>query len=300
MTELQKIDFNEFPKDDYSVQIEGKLFISDNLSPDDMRKPRVDRMDSPIQLSMNAIILCLQGEMDIKINLQDYTLSANNGVTILVESFFQITRITKDFKGCIIAISKGFINFSEDVRLGISVQQHTMHHPAFQLSEDTMEETMKIYYLLKAKLSDPTFNYKEQIAKAYLDIFKYNGLHAYHLQNSGTEEIKKKSITRREQIFSQFIQAVQENYKQQRQVIFYANLLCITPKYLSSVIHEVSGKYATDWIDQYVILEAKALLRNRHSTIKEICAYLNFANQSLFSKYFKQHTGITPKKYRNL
>ena len=81
-------------------------------------------------------------------------------------------------------------------------------------------------------------------------------------------------------------------------MIFYANLLCITPKYLSSVIHEVSGKYATEWIDEYVIFEAKALLKNYNITIKEICQKMNFSTQSMFAKYFKKHTGQTPRDFR--
>ncbi|MBQ2297918.1 MAG: AraC family transcriptional regulator, partial [Bacteroidaceae bacterium] len=87
---------------------------------------------------------------------------------------------------------------------------------------------------------------------------------------------------------------------QNRSITFYADKLCISPKYLSSVVHSVSGKYATDWINQCVILEAKNMLKKEGASIKDVSNYLNFANQSFFAKYFKQHTGYTPKEYKAL
>ena len=89
-----------------------------------------------------------------------------------------------------------------------------------------------------------------------------------------------------------------ENYKQERSVAFYADKLCVTAKYLSLISKEVSGQPAGNWIDEYVILEAKTLLKSSQMSIQEIADSLNFANQSFFGKYFKHHTGISPKEYR--
>lgn len=80
---------------------------------------------------------------------------------------------------------------------------------------------------------------------------------------------------------------------------FYADQLHITPKYLSSVIKEVSGRSAVEWIDRYVILEAKALLRYSGLSIQEIAYELNFSTQSFFGKYFKHHTGMSPSEYKS-
>ena len=93
---------------------------------------------------------------------------------------------------------------------------------------------------------------------------------------------------------------VKEKYIKHRNIAFYADQLCVSPKYLSSVVHAVSGKYATDWINQYVILEAKAMLKSDRISIKDVSNKLHFANQSFFAKFFKQHTGYTPKEYKEL
>ena len=83
-----------------------------------------------------------------------------------------------------------------------------------------------------------------------------------------------------------------------RSVSFYSNKMFLTAKHLSTVVKEVSGKTASEWIDSLVILEAKALLKSSELSIQEIADELHFANQSFFGKYFKHHTGMAPKEYR--
>ena len=75
--------------------------------------------------------------------------------------------------------------------------------------------------------------------------------------------------------------------------------LCVTSKYLSQVVHKVSGRFAGDWITDFVILEAKALLKSRKYTVQQIADKLNFANQSFFGKYFKEKVGCSPTEYQN-
>ena len=72
----------------------------------------------------------------------------------------------------------------------------------------------------------------------------------------------------------------------------------MTPKYLSLLVKNVSNRTAGEWIDNYVVLEAKALLSSSTLSIQEISDRLNFTNQSFFGKYFKQHVGISPTEYR--
>lgn len=293
--ELKTIDFSSFPHDEYSAQIEGKLFVSDNVL--DNRPARLQRMASPVQLGMTLIVICVDGSMDLKINLCEYQLTSRSVATILRGSFLQLLHVSDNFRGVVIAIASDFMDYSEDVKMNMAMMRKTMDMPFFQMGEDGLKETMQLYMMMKSKLMNPDFRYKPQVARMYLELFKYNGFQSFSA-NSGYSE-KPRYASRRDEIFDQFINEVQNNYKQQRQVLFYADRLCISPKYLSSIVHEVSGKYATDWIDEYVMLEVKALLKNRNFTIKEICQRMNFSTQSLFAKYFKQHSGMTPREYRN-
>ena len=79
---------------------------------------------------------------------------------------------------------------------------------------------------------------------------------------------------------------------------FYADLLCVTPSYLSVVVKEKTGKTALQWINDIVMSDARQLLLYSDQSIKEIVATLGFPNQSFFGKYFKQHTGKSPKRFR--
>ena len=100
-------------------------------------------------------------------------------------------------------------------------------------------------------------------------------------------------------LFERFLALVAQHHTSERGMAFYADKLCLTPKYLSKLIKQVSGRSAPDWIDSFVITEAKNMLRYSEIPIKEIVYRLNFPNQSVFYKFFKAHAGMTPSDYRN-
>ena len=120
----------------------------------------------------------------------------------------------------------------------------------------------------------------------------------FALINTETQEINGRSKSRKDVIFEKYMREVLKHYKTERSVAFYADKLCLTAKHLSSVVKEMSGKTASEWIERFVILEARALLKSSDMSIQQIAEQLNFANQSFFGKYFKHHMGISPKEYR--
>lgn len=295
MKEVKQIDFNSFPHNLDCTQIEGKLFLTDNVDLPDDYVPMTINTHGPVKLKMSLIFICTKGHMDININLQEYKLIPKHVATITANSFMQITEISKDFKGYLIAISQGFLDYSQDFKIGLAMINQTREYPLAPLSDSNMQDAIDIYTMMKRKLREPNFKYKEQVAKNLLNILRYNGLQAI------VEYLGKKRpliTNRKEDMLNQFITIVRDNYKTERQLSFYSTQMGVTPKYLSTVIKEISGKYATDWINEYILLEAKALLKNSDMTIKEICMGLNFSSVSVFTKYFKQNTGYTPKEYR--
>jgi AraC-like DNA-binding protein len=110
---------------------------------------------------------------------------------------------------------------------------------------------------------------------------------------SGEVQQSKQSI-----LLERFMKLVQENFREQRDIGFYADKLCLTPKYLSKILKDNSGSSASEWIDNHVVLEAKALLKSTNMTIQQISEELNFPSQSFFGKYFKRVVGVSPKEYR--
>ncbi len=100
--------------------------------------------------------------------------------------------------------------------------------------------------------------------------------------------------------FHRFISLVNQNCTRHRQIKFYAQKLCLTERYLGTLIRQVSGITAKEWIDRATITAAKVMLRHSDVPITTLAEKLNFANPSFFCKYFKRLTGITPQAYRNI
>ena len=107
----------------------------------------------------------------------------------------------------------------------------------------------------------------------------------------------KKNISRQSIQFRNFIELLNEHSIREREVQFYAKKLGITPKYLSALCIAYSGKNASTWIDEYVIVRAKELLREQRYSVREVGEILNFPSQSFFGRYFKRNMGISPKVF---
>lgn len=127
-------------------------------------------------------------------------------------------------------------------------------------------------------------------------IYKVGDILTHHLTEH--PEVDSPIHNRAEEYFRQFTELLGEHYKHERSVGFYARQLCITPKYLTTLIKRISGKSVSEWIDNYVILEAKTLLKYSNMSVQEIAYYLNFPNQSFFGSYFKRNAGMSPSQYK--
>ena len=102
----------------------------------------------------------------------------------------------------------------------------------------------------------------------------------------------------RDVLFRRFIELLASTRIKQRKVSWYAEKLCISPKYLSTICKQVSGKTAYCWINEYVVIDIRYWLKNTNKTIKEIADILEFPNISFFGTYCRNHFGISPTEYR--
>lgn len=101
------------------------------------------------------------------------------------------------------------------------------------------------------------------------------------------------------ELFGEFMHELETSYKNQRQVYYYATALHITPKYLNNIVRVKTSHSPKEIIDHYTVLQIKKLLRNSQLSLKQISWDLHFSDFSFFSRYFKAHTGITPRHYRS-
>lgn len=113
----------------------------------------------------------------------------------------------------------------------------------------------------------------------------------------GSREAPRKA-TRKDNIIKDFINLMDLYAKKEHAPAFYADKLCISTQYLSLILKEKSGNTANTWIASYLITQAKTRLRTPGTTLQQISDELHFSDQASFGKFFKKHTGLSPKKYK--
>lgn len=249
----------------------------------------------PTRLDCVMFAICIKGSLEFSINLERHTLKEQQLGAMRPEQLMQIFHISDDFDGRFIVLSRKLLEEAQiDFKNALSIFLYFKNNPITDLSEYEMGTLLEYHSLLSRKVKVEDVEYRKKIVQHLIQALFYevNMLFTHHhgLVNS----VK----TRKEELFERFMREVADNYKKERSVAFYAEKLCLTPKYLSAAVKEASGKLAGEWIDECVILEAKILLKSSGRSIQQIAEDLNFANQSFFGKYFKQHTGMSPSQYK--
>jgi AraC-like DNA-binding protein len=173
-----------------------------------------------------------------------------------------------------------------------------LRDPCIHLSDDEAEMLHKYVNLaLDITKTDSQF-VKESIGGLVSSVFyQFAGF----LANSKRREDMEKPVrtTRQRQMLEQFMKLAINDHAREHLVGYYADKMCVTPKYLSKIVKETSGRSVPDWLSELLILDAKNMLRHTDMTIKEISARLYFPSQSFFFRFFKNHTGQTPTQYRD-
>ncbi|MDD2961999.1 MAG: helix-turn-helix transcriptional regulator [Muribaculaceae bacterium] len=279
-------DINAIIKKD---NIDNDIFIFDDIR--DISMP-----DNPIKLQMPIFGVCTAGYGTIRINLKEYNVTSNTLITLLPDHIIHGYNISADFKGLFIGISPQYSEeIIPDIHTLLPFVLNFKESPMIRLNSEEVESIANFHAFLWHKMRSATGFYRKRIVNHLLQALLFETLNIYKNRNDVTPMRR----SRNEEIFYSFFLLVEKEFKVDRSVAFYANRLCISPKHLSAVIKAVSGRTAGEWIDNYVILASKVLLRSSSQTIQEISAELNFANQSFFGKYFKQHVGMSPSQYRD-
>ena len=203
-----------------------------------------------------------------------------------------------DLQYVLIAMSKEFVsNVMKDVGGVLTNTLSLIDNPVMPVSDEYINHLFEYNRAIK-KVIQSELRYKHEIVGTIMSgvLYLIAGLWADALDNKQDQPAQG---GRTRVVFDNFMKLVEEYHPIHRNVGFYADKLNLTPKYLSKLVKLASGRSAPEWIDAYVILEAKNLLKHSNMAIKEIVFKLNFPNQSVFYKFFKMRTGMTPSEYRN-
>ncbi|MGV8135007.1 MAG: helix-turn-helix domain-containing protein [Mangrovibacterium sp.] len=292
------LDLIRLSEESEAVHLDKQLILIDNF--DEVSGQEDTDMlfvNHPVKLSFTIVIFCLAGRIRFQISLQDFELYPNDVLVVQEETIGEYRGMSDDAKIAVIALGTEYFQISNQIDVVMSLRRQLYASPLYHLEPEAIEEAITIYHLMKRKIKETDNPFRKGALLGYMQVLTYNA-YKYLLAFESDNGKSKEKVGRHEELYAQFMKEVQKSYTNERSVSYYAGVLCVTPKYLSQIIHKVSGRFAGDWINDYVILEAKALLKSRKYTVQQVADMLSFANQSFFGRYFKEKVGYSPSEYQ--
>jgi len=289
-----------------SAQTSGAMDHADALSGwSDSCLTVIDSVDEiisgfrlPLKNHTVLLIVCIKGELVVEYDMTSAKLAERFIMVLLPGHMIRAYRPSADFEGYM--ISSAVSNLSGMLPLMSRILVCSLHYkenPTIRLDDEEFCNQVLFRNLLRQKLRSSKEHFDIIVMNKLCEGMICETLNCYSRRIHGTAA--NAQCSRGDALFYRFIVTVENNFKQQRSVGFYADRLCVSPKHLSAVVKEVSGRTAGEWIDSYVVAEIKRLLTSTDMSIQEISCKLHFVNQSFFGKYFKSHTGVSPREFRN-
>lgn len=251
----------------------------------------------PTRINALGVLFCSKGSISISSDLEHHVINPRSMFVCPPGSIVQIES-EQDAAVHFIFCEEEFVNRVHlDQKQFLHLFMEVRTTPCLQLDDS---EWSSINHTLEEIFTEGRSG-REDLFSAEIMYSLFRAL-AYRISRVIDDRMKTRketpSLPRHTAYFNAFIEELSHNYMQERSVGFYADRLHLTPKYLTTLLRTTTGRTATQWIDDYVVLEAKNLLKYSSMNIQEVAYYLHFPNQSFFGKYFKQHTGMTPSAYR--
>ncbi len=248
----------------------------------------------PYAMLNGGIYICLKGEGEVIINENKYHLQPQTMCIAFPGTIIQYyAPKSEDLESYVLVLNMEFMN-DLNIPSANTVYMSMRENPCINLSEEQQASIMQVCEMMHNKDSRRDHPYHAEINAQMLRLLCYElaGVYASRLP------VRREPCTRQDAIFRKFLSLLATDYAVSREVQYYADKLDITPKYLTVVTRQVSGRSAADWIMNTVMTNAKALLQTTRLSVQEISNRLNFANPSFFGQYFLRHSGLTPKEFR--
>ena len=293
------IPFFENTEGFYSIDNQLAMFTySELVSQLQQKNPTfLEDMRRPHKFDFFLFINHTSGGIKFKLDMEEFEVTeGGNVITCTPGQIISLESISEDFDADIMIISRQFMDSLLVYLKGtIPVRFGMMRQVVFKNNEQEMQMQKIFVKAVQHALKQTDNPFRLQMVQHVMMAIFYASDKPQSISNKG-DVIR----TNADLLTKQFLELVKENFRKERQLKFYADELCITPRYLSRVVKECSGSSAADWIERYVVLEARALLKSTNMNIQQISDSLNFPSQTFFGKYFKRRVGMSPKEYRRV
>lgn len=249
-----------------------------------------------------GIFLCKGGEIEVNIDSKRYHISSGDMFFFTSVLYVSIVNKSRDFCGLVLRSNYDFafslVNKIMDVRSMLQIKDN----PCITLTPlqyhniDLLIQSLVERIELEQNSSSNTFQKKVlgELTKSMGASLMYELINIYYTNHP----MQACPQDRAGLIVQSFLISLYHHYDVKRDVAAYAQEQCLSPAYFSSLIKQRTGMNVSQWIAQMVMIDSRQMLQDTSKSIKEIAARLNFPNQSFFGKYFKQHSGVSPRDYR--
>ena len=290
---MKKVDIEHLKDEDYVDYIDGDLFLIEDVN----KLPTIK--ENAIEVDAIVVIFCLSGEGQVFMNGHEFIVKRRQMLMGMPRSVFAYYKpLTDDFEVKIIGISMRVFNSSVSMTKSIWKNFYFLiNNPLLDMEENEVKLLLHYYELANLKMQDKESPFHQAIMMSLLHcvIFELLAItdRIGKLSNGDDESMTQSSIT-----FKRFVELLTESDGRIRLVADFADMLNVTPKYLSNIVKQVSGRTALDLIHETCTHAIVRQLKYTDKSIKEITNDLNFSSISFFGKFVKSQLGVSPRKFR--
>ena len=286
---VTELDLHDVPQMYHNLKYnDGEIYFADNIT-------SIPGLMKQFKVNFIAYVMVTEGRLSLDLNGVNYQLDKNSSLFVDRKMVVDNVKHTERFSCLICAMSTdvGFGFFNKSLLQSI---MHIMANPVIKLGQDEVDLMLKYYELLAFKMDHPEMNFGRETVRDIIRCFAYDLLSNVnkHMNQDGDEDMLRQG----DRVFRKFMLLLAENSNMNRSVKSYADELCVSPKYLTSVCRKHSDYTASELIATSVISRIKQLLLYSDLSIKEVAAEMGFDNLSFFGKYVKKHLGLSPNNYR--
>ncbi|MBQ2441454.1 MAG: AraC family transcriptional regulator [Paludibacteraceae bacterium] len=268
---------------------------SQDLQMLDMQALSADGYPPFFRISTTALVFVQKGEAVFDVQFHPVKVQAPALVVLFPQCIMQVNDNFMDFNARIIAFTKNYEDLLHSVLNYHQIRQNLIHHPCISLDE-TAFATLTLYFDTLQKILSTPSNQPNMYA---ITINLLRSLQFYLQTLYKDAFLSDAIINRKEEITNLFFDLLEKNVSKEIDIDFFAQKLCISPKYLTNTLKEITKKTATQWINSYILQQAKTMLRTSSMNIQQISNALGFENQSHFGSWFRRQTnGTNPTDFR--
>ena len=286
---ITELDLNDVPQMYHNLKYnDGEIYFADNIT-------SIPGLMKQFKVNFIAYVMVTEGRLSLDMNGINYHLDRNSSLFVDRKVLIDNVWHTENFNCVICAMSTsiGFGFFNKSLLQSI---MHIMANPVIKMEQAEVDLMMKYYDLLVFKMEHQEMNYGRETVRDIIRCFAYDLLSNInkHLDNDADGDMLRQG----DRIYRRFMLLLAENTNVNRSVKSYADELCVSPKYLTSVCRRHSDNTASELIATSIVSRIKQLLLYSDLSIKEVAAEMGFDNLSFFGKYVRKHLGLSPNNYR--